>query len=128
LCYHIFNTGEKLGLGQATVWLSLWPLVIYELIPLWAGFFVASLCACFTYLPSHEAQHGNYSRGNPKRKWFDKLVGHITLIIPYEILRVTHMKSHAYTNDSENDIAFEIKERKSLLEVIRKSFSSECFT
>jgi len=114
-----------LGLGQATVWLSLWPLVIYELIPLWAGFFIASLCACFAYLPSHEAQHGNYSRGNPKRKWIDQLVGHttlITLIIPYEILRVTHMKHHAYTNDPDKDVDFEIKERKSAFEVIRKSF------
>ena len=34
-------------------------------LDLWAGFFIASLCACFAYLPSHEAQHGNYSRGNP---------------------------------------------------------------
>ena len=35
-------------------------------IPLWTGFLIASICACFAYLPSHEAQHGNYSRGNAK--------------------------------------------------------------
>ena len=56
-----------IGLGQAIVWLSLWPLVIYEYIPLWVGFIIASVCACFAYLPSHEAQHGNYSRGKPKK-------------------------------------------------------------
>ena len=114
-----------IGLGQATVWLSLWPLVIYEFIPLWSGFIIASICAFFAYLPSHEAQHGNYSRGDPKKKWLDKLVGHctlITLIYPYEILRVTHMKHHAYTNDPEKDVDYEITQRKSVLEVLIKSF------
>jgi beta-carotene hydroxylase len=90
-----------IGMGQATIFLSLWPLTLMGYIPLWAGFLIATLCACMAYLPSHEAQHGNYSRGNPKRRWIDSLVGNftlITLIYPYEILRVTHMKHHAYTN------------------------------
>ncbi len=114
-----------IGLGQAIVWLSLWPLVIYEYIPFWVGFIIASVCACFAYLPSHEAQHGNYSRGKPKKKWIDKLVGHvtlITLIYPYEILRVTHMKHHAYTNDLQKDPDYQIVERKSALEVLIRSF------
>ena len=95
-----------IGIGQATIFLSLWPLTLMGIIPLWAGFLIATLCACLAYLPSHEAQHGNYSRGNPKRRWIDSLVGNftlITLIYPYEILRVTHMKHHAYTNHPEKD-------------------------
>jgi beta-carotene hydroxylase len=95
-----------IGIGQATIFLSLWPLTLMGFIPLWAGFLIATLCACFAYLPSHEAQHGNYSRGNPKKRWVDSLVGNltlITLIYPYEILRVTHMKHHAYTNHPEKD-------------------------
>ena len=95
-----------IGMGQATIFLSLWPLTLMGYIPLWAGFIIATLCACMAYLPSHEAQHGNYSRGNPKRRWIDSLVGNftlITLIYPYEILRVTHMKHHAYTNHPEKD-------------------------
>ena len=95
-----------IGIGQATIFLSLWPLTLMGFIPLWAGFLIATLCACFAYLPSHEAQHGNYSRGNPKKRWIDSLVGNftlITLIYPYEILRVTHMKHHAYTNHPEKD-------------------------
>ena len=95
-----------IGMGQATIFLSLWPLTLMGFIPLWAGFLIATLCACLAYLPSHEAQHGNYSRGNPKRRWIDSLVGNftlITLIYPYEILRVTHMKHHAYTNHPEKD-------------------------
>ncbi len=95
-----------IGMGQATIFLSLWPLTLMGYIPLWAGFLIATLCACLAYLPSHEAQHGNYSRGNPKKRWIDSLVGNftlITLIYPYEILRVTHMKHHAYTNHPEKD-------------------------
>ena len=98
-----------IGIGQAMIWLTLWPLVIKGFVPLWAGFCIATICACFAYLPSHESQHGNYSRGNPKMRWLDSLVGHITLITlisPYEILRVTHMKHHAcllYTSPSPRD-------------------------
>ncbi len=113
-----------IGIGQAMIWLSLWPLVINGIIPLWAGFCIASLCACFAYLPSHESQHGNYSRGNPKMRWLDSLVGHITLITlisPYEILRVTHMKHHAYTNDHEKDPDYLSAHSGSLIKTIKRA-------
>jgi len=111
-----------IGLGQAVIWLSLWPLVLNGIIDLWVGFLIASLCACFAYLPSHEAQHGNYSRGNPKQRWLDGFVGHITLITlmyPYHLLRVTHMKHHAYTNDPEKDPDYLNAHTSSLLKVIK---------
>ena len=111
-----------IGLGQAVIWLSLWPLVLNGIIDLWVGFLIASLCACFAYLPSHEAQHGNYSRGNPKLRWLDEFVGHITLITliyPYHLLRVTHMKHHAYTNDPEKDPDYLNAHTSSVLQVIK---------
>jgi fatty acid desaturase len=80
-----------IGVGQATVWLSLWPLVINGHISLLLGSVIATICACFAYLPSHEAQHGNYSRGNPKRRWIDSFVSHytlITLMFPHDVMRV----------------------------------------
>jgi beta-carotene hydroxylase len=110
-----------IGIGQACVWLSLWPLVMFGIIPLWLGFVVACFCACMAYLPSHEAQHGNYSRGDPKKRWIDALVGHVSLItvmFPYEILRVTHMKHHAYTNHDDKDPDFLTSNAKSVKEVI----------
>ncbi len=110
----------SIGLGQALVWLSLWPLVMMQYMPLWVGFLVATLCACLAYLPSHEAQHGNFSRGQKKRRWIDALVGHvslITLMYPYEVLRVTHMKHHANTNDSEKDPDYGTSHAKSLWHV-----------
>ena len=113
-----------IGIGQACVWLSLWPLVMYGIIPLWMGFIVASFCACMSYLPSHEAQHGNYSRGDPKKRWIDAFVGHITLvtlIYPYEILRVTHMKHHAYTNHDDKDPDFLTSNAKSAKDVVLMS-------
>ncbi len=111
-----------IGLGQAAIWLSLWPLVLNGIIDLWVGFLIAILCACFAYLPSHEAQHGNYSRGNPKLRWLDGFVGHITLITliyPYHLLRVTHMKHHAYTNDPEKDPDYLNAHASSVLKVIK---------
>ena len=113
-----------IGIGQAIIWLTLWPLVIKGFVPLWAGFCIAIICACFAYLPSHESQHGNYSRGNPKMRWLDSLVGHITLITlisPYEILRVTHMKHHAYTNDPEKDPDYLNAHSGSLFRTIKRS-------
>ena len=111
-----------IGLGQAVIWLSLWPLFLNGIIDLWVGFLIASLCACFAYLPSHEAQHGNYSRGNPKLRWLDVFVGHITLITlmySYHLLRVTHMKHHAYTNDPEKDPDYLNAHTSSVLKVIK---------
>ena len=113
-----------IGLGQAAIWLSLWPLVLMGFLDLSIGFVIASLCACFAYLPSHEAQHGNYSRGNPKLRWLDGLVGHITLVtlkFPYHILRITHMKHHAYTNDPEKDPDYANAHNTSVFKVIKNT-------
>ena len=41
-----------IGLGQAAIWLSLWPLVLLGYIPLWAGFFIASICCLLYTSPS----------------------------------------------------------------------------
>ena len=94
--------------------------VINGSISLFAGFLIATLCACLAYLPSHEAQHGNYSRGNRKKKWLDSLIGNIsliTLMYPYPIMQVTHMKHHAYTNDPEKDVDYDIVSCKNIWEV-----------
>ena len=42
-----------IGIGQALIWLSLWPLVIYGYISLPLASSVAIICAFFSYLPSH---------------------------------------------------------------------------
>ena len=110
-----------IGVGQATIWLCLWPLVIYGYISLTLGSLIATICACFAYLPSHEAQHGNFSRGNPKRRWIDSFVSHytlITLMFPHDLMRCTHMKHHAYTNNPEKDPDYDTSSSKSIWDVI----------
>ena len=116
-----------IGLGQAVIFLSLWPLVILEFIPLSIGAPIATLCALMAYLPSHEAQHGNYSRGKPSRRWIDSLVSHvslITLMFPHHVMRATHMKHHAYTNDPQKDVDYDVASSKSLLEVFVRTNQS----
>ena len=43
--------------SNLAIWLALWPLVFFDVIPLWLGFIIASLNVTLSYLPSHEAQH-----------------------------------------------------------------------
>ena len=94
------------GLGQFAVWVSTCALVLTGSLPLWVGFIVATICACFAYLPSHEAQHGNISGLRDNLLWLDTLVGNVSLIplsFPYVLARSTHMKHHAHTNDARRD-------------------------
>ncbi|MEC9132865.1 MAG: beta-carotene hydroxylase, partial [Pseudomonadota bacterium] len=48
--------------ANLAVWLSLWPLVLMGIMPLWLGFIIASINVSLCYLPSHEAQHNIIAR------------------------------------------------------------------
>ena len=104
---HIVPWGAVVwGIGNVIVWLSLWPLVLLDVIPLWLGFIVATLNISASYLPSHEAQHNIIAgKGQPLR-WLNELVGHVStipLVFPYRILRYTHYEHHSHTNHPELD-------------------------
>ena len=98
-----------IGLGQFTLWIATWVLVIVGTIPLYAGFLIALFTACNAYLPSHAGQHGHLSGGKKSLQWLDYWVGQIS-VIPlaqsHEILKATHLKHHAHTNDPDNDPDF----------------------
>jgi len=92
--------------GNLAIWLSLWPLVMLGYMPLWLGFIIATVNVTLSYLPSHEAQHSNIAKPGTKWRWLNELVGNVStipLVFPYRVLRLTHMKHHAHTNDPEND-------------------------
>ena len=96
-----------IGLGQTSLWLINWWLVLGGYYSLFVGFLIATLCSCMAYLPSHEGQHGNLSGRKKKWRWIDSFVGAITLIplaTSHVLLKVTHMKHHAYTNDPLRDV------------------------
>ena len=88
------------------VWLSLWPLVIFGVIPLWVGFVIATLNIALSYLPSHEAQHDIIARPGDRLRWLNELVGwigSIPLTTPYPVLKATHLQHHKHTNDPDLD-------------------------
>lgn len=94
------------GLGNLAVWFSLWPLVLTGALPLWAGFLIATANVTLSYLPSHEAQHDIIARPGAKLRWLNELVGHLStipLVIPYKMLKLTHLEHHKHTNDPERD-------------------------
>ncbi|MCR9261078.1 MAG: fatty acid desaturase [Pseudomonadaceae bacterium] len=97
------------GIGNCLVFFSLFPLVMMDLLPLWLASPIATISIALSYLPSHEAQHNIIAgRGKPLR-WLNELVGHMStlpLVLPYRVLRATHMEHHAHTNDSELDPDF----------------------
>lgn len=94
-----------------TCWLSLWPLTMTGILPLWAAFPIATLNVILCYLPSHDAQHSNYAK-NGSLRWFNELIGYtstIPLVLPFKIARITHMEHHTHTNDPELDPDYEVK-------------------
>lgn len=94
------------GIGNCLVFISLFPLVLMGILPLWIAFPVATLNIALSYLPSHEAQHNIIAgKGRPLR-WLNELVGHVStipLVFPYRVLRATHMEHHKHTNHPEFD-------------------------
>ena len=94
------------GLGNFCLWLALWPLTIAGVLPLWAGFLLATFCVTVSYLPSHEAQHSIIAAEGTRLRWLNELVGHVSLIplvLPYRIAWITHRQHHAHANDPERD-------------------------
>ena len=96
-----------IGAGQSVTWMITFGLVIVGRLPIWLGFVIALVCCCFAYLPSHEGQHGNLSGRRAGLRWIDPLVGQLSLIPlrqSHQVLKTTHMKHHAHTNNPELDV------------------------
>lgn len=92
--------------GNLAVWLALWPLVFSGLLPLWAGFLIATANIMLSYLPSHEAQHDIIAKPGSKLRWLNQTVGHLStipLVLPYRVARLTHLEHHKHTNDPDLD-------------------------
>lgn len=94
------------GFGNLAVWLSLWPLVLLDIMPLWLAFPIATANVMLCYLPSHEAQHNIIGSRGSSLRWLNELLGHVStipLVLPFRVLRHTHLEHHAHTNDPELD-------------------------
>jgi len=119
------------GLGNFAVWVALWPLVMTGLLPLWAGFLLATLSVILSYLPSHEAQHSNIARPGSRLRWLNELVGHVStihLVFPYKVGRLTHLEHHAHTNNPELDPDYSVTAEtwwKSVLNSVRSRINRD---
>ncbi|WP_422005175.1 fatty acid desaturase [Pyruvatibacter mobilis] len=119
------------GLGNFAVWVALWPLVITGMLPLWAGFLLATLSITLSYLPSHEAQHSNIARPGSRLRWLNELVGHVStihLVFPYKVGRLTHLEHHAHTNNPELDPDYSVTAEtwwKSVLNSVRSRINRD---
>ncbi|MDJ0847314.1 MAG: fatty acid desaturase [Myxococcota bacterium] len=94
------------GLGNFALWLSIWPLTLAGVLPLWAAFVLSTLSITVCYLPSHEAQHSIIATEGSRLRWLNELVGHVStipLLLPYRIAWITHKQHHAHANDPELD-------------------------
>ena len=90
------------GLGNFVLWLSLWPLTLSGILPLWAAFVLSTISMTLAYLPSHEAQHSIIGAEGSQLRWLNQLVGHVStipLVFPYGIAWITHKQHHAHAND-----------------------------
>ena len=97
------------GLGNFVFWLSIWPLTLFGVLPLWAAFLLSTLSITLCYLPSHEAQHSIIGSEGSRLRWLNELVGHVStipLVLPYRIAWITHKQHHANANDPELDPDF----------------------
>jgi beta-carotene hydroxylase len=94
------------GLGNLVVWLSLWPLTLMHILPLWIAFPIATANVALSYLPSHEAQHDIIGRPGSKWRWLNQFVGTVStipMVLPYRVAKLTHMEHHKHANDPELD-------------------------
>ena len=99
------------GFSNTLIWLSLWPLVIFGIVPIWAAFPVAVINVCAAYLPSHDAQHSIIAREGQKLRWLNELLGHVSLVPfaqAFRYLRFTHFEHHSHTNNPELDPDFDV--------------------
>ena len=103
-------------------WLSLWPLVLTEILSVWIAFPIAFFNISYSYLPSHESQHDIYARPGEKLRWLNELIGHaslIPLVSSYRVLKMTHLEHHKHTNNPDFDPDYYIHAPNSFIAVCK---------
>ena len=100
-----------------TIVLSLLVVLIYSTVlflfatkhlsPLLSMFFLIGITFA-SYIPMHEAVHGNIGGNNSKLKWLDRLIGYLMapiIAIPFTSHQKEHFSHHKNTNkDDDPDV------------------------
>jgi beta-carotene hydroxylase len=95
-----------IALGGCALWLSLFPLTMLGLAPLWACCLASCVIATGGYLITHEAMHDNIAPHGCGREWLNDLVGHVAILplaFPYSAARLLHLEHHRHCNDPDRD-------------------------
>jgi beta-carotene hydroxylase len=94
------------AIGGFALWVSLFPLAMAGIMPLWLGFIISCVLGTGGYVTSHEAMHSNIARKGEKHRWLNELTGQIStipLIFPFSMARLMHLQHHYHCNDPERD-------------------------
>jgi beta-carotene hydroxylase len=92
--------------GGFSVWLSLFPLTMLDIVPLWIAFPLACILATGGYVTSHEAMHSNIARHGTKNRWVNEWVGKVStipIVFPFSMARLMHLEHHYHCNDPQKD-------------------------
>jgi len=87
-------------------WLSLWPLAIMGILPLWLGTILSTLAIIGGWLVAHEAMHDTLGRRGTRAHFWNELTGQLALfplLFPLSIARITHLAHHKYCADPLRD-------------------------
>jgi beta-carotene hydroxylase len=88
------------------VWVSLFPLTMLDVVPLWAAFVVSYLIATAGYITAHEAMHSTIGRRGTRGWFWNELTGQLSMVplmFPFSIARITHLQHHRFPNDPVKD-------------------------
>jgi beta-carotene hydroxylase len=92
--------------GGFALWLALFPLTMFDLVPLPIAFVIACVLATGGYVTSHEAMHSNIAQPGTKNRWINEWVGQIStipIVFPFSMARLMHLEHHYHCNDPEKD-------------------------
>jgi beta-carotene hydroxylase len=92
--------------GGFALWVSLFPLTMLGIVPLWLAFIVSCVLATGGYVTSHEAMHSNLGRPGSKTRWINEWVGQVStipIVFPFSMARLMHLEHHYHCNDPEKD-------------------------
>jgi fatty acid desaturase len=81
-------------------------LAYLDIIPLWIALVANSFLSYILFTPLHEACHENISGSIKKYKKIESIIGYIsgyTLMAPFSVLKLQHLRHHAATNIKHKD-------------------------
>ncbi|MFC4254954.1 beta-carotene hydroxylase [Altererythrobacter xixiisoli] len=92
--------------GGFALWLSLFPLTMMGIMPLWIAFVISCVLATGGYVTSHEAMHSNIARPGTRHRWVNEWVGKVStipIVFPFSMARLMHLEHHYHCNHPEKD-------------------------